>query len=75
MTKVDAHTGNFGNEFADRVAKRGAVSGEVWPVSFHALPDIRFHPVHGDQHPIEGDLHAYLKLQSQLWVSVAWQYL
>jgi len=56
------------------VAKRGAVAGERWAVSFHALPDVIFHPVHGDQHLVEGDLRAYMKVQSQLRASVTWRY-
>ena len=43
-------------------------------VSFHALSDIRFHPVHCDHLPVEGDLYAYLRFQSRLRVSVAWRY-
>ena len=74
LTKVKAHAGNFGNELADQVAKQGAVAGERWAVSFHALPDVVFHPAHGDQHLVDGDLCAYLKAQSQLRVSVAWCY-
>ena len=74
LIKVKAHAGDFGNELADQLAKQGAVAGERWAVSFHALPEIVFHPVHGDQHLVEGDLCTFLKLQSQLRVSVAWQY-
>jgi ribonuclease HI len=74
LIKVKAHTGDFGNELADRLAKQGAVTGMRWTVSFHALPEIVFHPVHGEQHLVEGDLCTFLKMQSQLRVSVTWQY-
>ena len=74
LIKVSAHTGNLGNEIADHVAKYGAVSGEDWVVSFHALSSVRFHPVHRDHMPIEGDLYTYLRLQSRLRVSMTWRY-
>ena len=56
LVKVDAHTGNFGNDLADCTAKRGAASGLQWAPTFDSLPDFRFLPNHGDQHPVEGDL-------------------
>jgi ribonuclease HI len=56
LIKVKAHAGNFGNDLADHIAKQGAVNGRVWAPSFSDLPDVCFHPVHGDDCPIEGDL-------------------
>jgi hypothetical protein len=52
----------------------GAAAGAKWDISFHALTDVQFHPVHGGGSPIEGDLYLYLKLQSQLQIAVAWRY-
>ena len=66
LVKVAAHTGNFGNELADHVAKQGAAQGMLWTPTFHATPDITFFPSHGTEHPVEGDLQSYLKMQSQL---------
>ena len=43
-------------------------------MSFHAVPDFQFYPVHSDGLPIEGDLCAYLRLQSQLQIAVTWRY-
>ena len=74
FNKVEAHTGNFGNELADHIAKQGAVRGELWRPSFSCVPGIQFLPVHSDCSLVEGDLRAYLKLQSQFRTSVAWQY-
>jgi hypothetical protein len=74
LVKVDAHTGNFGNDLADCTAKQGASSGLQWAPTFDSLPDLQFLPGHGDHHPIEGDLHAYLKLQSHICISVIWKY-
>ena len=65
LVKVDAHTGNFGNDLADCIAKQGASSGLQWAPTFDSLLDFQFLPSHGSQHPIEGDLRTYLKLQSQ----------
>ena len=56
LIKVDAHTECFGNDFADHVAKQGAVSGLQWAPSFSSLSDFQFFPNHGGQCPIEGDL-------------------
>ena len=56
LIKVKAHTSDFGNDLADHIAKQGAVNGKVWTPSFSDLPDVCFHPVHGDDCPIEGDL-------------------
>ena len=70
LVKVDTHSGNFGNDFADCVAKRGAVSGLQWAPSFSNLSDFQFFPCHGDQYPIEGDLQTYLKMQSKFHISV-----
>ena len=66
LVKVAAHTGNFGNELADQVAKQGAAKGMLWTPTFHATSDITFFPSHGTEHPVEGDLQSYLKMQSQL---------
>ena len=74
FNKVEAHTGNFGNELADHIAKQGAVRGVLWKPSFSCVPGIQFLPVHSDCSLVEGDLQAYLKLQSQFRTSVAWQY-
>ena len=74
LVKVDAHTGNFGNDLADCIAKQGAVGGLQWAPSFSNLPDFQFLPNHGGHYSIEGDLRAYLKLQSQLRISVTWKY-
>ena len=66
LVKVAAHTGNFGNELADQVAKQGAEKGMLWTPTFHTASDITFFPSHGTEHPVEGDLWSYLKMQSQL---------
>ena len=66
LVKVAAHTGNFWNELADHLAKQGAAKGMLWTPAFHATPDITFFPSHGTEHPVEGDLQSYLKMQSQL---------
>ena len=74
LNKVEAHAGNFGNELADHIAKRGAINGELWVLPVHDLPDIQFLHIHGDQWPIEGDLQSYLRMQSQLHTAVTWKY-
>ena len=56
LVKVAAHTGNFGNDLADHIAKQAAVSGKVWSLPFCDLTDIRFLPTHGRDSPVEGDL-------------------
>ena len=56
LTKVAAHTGNFGNDLADHIARQGVVDGKLWALSFCDLPDIQFLPLYGDQCPVEGDL-------------------
>ena len=74
FNKVEAHTGNFGNELADHIAKQGAVRGVLWKPSFSCVPGIQFLPVHSGCSFVEGDLRAYLKAQSQFRVSVVWQH-
>ncbi len=74
LVKVAAHTGNFGNDLADHIAKQAAVSGKVWSLPFCDLTDIWFLPTHGRDSPVEGDLQAYLKLQSQFRASITWKY-
>ena len=74
LSKVAAHTGNFGNDLADCIAKRGAAEEVPWVVSFQSLPDIKFFPCHRGQWQVEGDLRAYLKLQSKLRISVTWEH-
>ena len=74
LVKVAAHTGNFGNDLADHVAKWGAAEGMLWTPTFHATCDITFFPSHGIKHPVEGDLQSYLKMQSQLQIAVTWRY-
>ena len=71
---MEVHTGNFGNDLTDHIAKQGAVNGRVWELPFNDLSDIQFLPAHGDEFLVEGDLQTYLKLQSQLRISVPWKY-
>ena len=52
LVKVAAHTGNFGNDLADHIAKQAAVSGKVWSLPFCDLTDIWFLPTHGRDSPV-----------------------